>query len=289
MSTTVDTVVRPATADDEAALAQVLCAYEARVFGSAPEPAEAVELVGDLERIRLAQVDGSEPAALVRTVSDEQVDLLAVPGAPRATRELLRWVADTLPDATIRVPENDGQLLDALPAVTGWHQQRTSYEVFRDTSTPLAPINVADRVRIEPLPGSPDLDALHELIYHDAEWAESGAGRYEDRIVWRRYLAGHELRGALATDTETGRPTGVIIAWQDGPELGWIHRLAVAAGHRGQGIADGLMQRTLLDARSIGAQWLGAAVYGDNGPARKLYDRWKFDAQNRYFIWRATA
>jgi GNAT superfamily N-acetyltransferase len=127
---------------------------------------------------------------------------------------------------------------------------------------------------------------LHQLIYHDADWAASGAGRHDDRIAWRGPLAGHELRGALATDLRTGTPVGVIIAWLDGAELVWIHRLAVAARQRSRGIADGLLHRTLADARSAGIPWLGAATYGDNTKALRLYDKWRFDAQSRYVIWR---
>lgn len=41
--------------------------------------------------------------------------------------------------------------------------------------------------------------------------------------------------------------------------------------------------------RSAGIPCLGAATYGDNTDARRLYDKWKFDVQERYFIWQANS
>ena len=288
MSTTRTVAIRPATPGDRAALGRVVREYETRVFGSAPEPDEAAESVGDPARIQLAQIDGGEPVSLVRTVSDEQIDVLAGSGATMATRDLLQWANDTLPGTTIRVPDNDDQLLDALTAVEGWVEEHASYEVFRDLAAPLSEFRVDDRIRVDALPASPDLDALHQLIYHDAEWAASGAGRHEDLVAWRGPLAGHDLRGALATDLETGGMAGVIIAWQDTADLLWMHRLAVATRYRGRGVAEGLLHRMVVDGRSDGTPWLGISTYGKNAPARRLYDKWKFDVQNVYLIWRAT-
>jgi ribosomal protein S18 acetylase RimI-like enzyme len=291
MSATAETMVRPATTADRTALARVVRDYELRVFGSAPEPAEAAATVSDSDGIQLVEIDGA-PAALLRAVSDVQVvqvDLLAGPDATAATTELLRWAVTAFDNTRIRVPANDEQLIAALDATDGWHRHHVALDVFRDTSLALPRIRVDDNVRVASLSADPDLDALHQLIYHDADWEASGAGYHEDRIGWRVNLVGHELRGALATDVTTGTPVGAVVGWAEGPGMVWMHRVAVATDQQGRGIAGGLLHQTLTDCRADGFAWLGVATHLDNTGALALYNKWNFDVQQQYLIYRTSA
>jgi GNAT superfamily N-acetyltransferase len=154
---------------------------------------------------------------------------------------------------------------------------------------PLPDIRVDDTVRVETLSADPDLDALHQVIYHDAEWEASGGGYHEDRIGWRENLVGHRLCGALATDVLTDKPVGAIVAWPEGEDLVWMHRVAVATDQRGRGIAGGLLYRAIADCRTTGHAWLGVATHLANTGALALYNKWNFDVQQQYFIYRTAA
>lgn len=288
MSTTLNTLVRPAAPADRSALTTIVRDYELRVFGGASEPDEQAALIDGAGPIHLAEV-GGRPAALLRRVSDEQIDLLAGPDSAAATVELLGWAADEFGETKIRVPESDRQLLDSLETAERWQRHHASFDVFRETALALPAIRLDDTVRVEKMPDAPDLDALHQLIYHDAAWAASGAGYHEDRAAWRVPLAGHDLGGAVATDTRTGQLVGAIVAWPDGPDLMWMHRVAVATDQRGRGIGGGLLHRALSDARAAGFSWLGVSTHATNVQALALYDKWSFDTKQQYLIWTATA
>lgn len=288
MSTTLDMVVRPATPADRSALTAIVRDYEQRVFGSASEQDEAAALIDGTAPIHLVEV-GGRPCAFVRRMSDEQIDLLAGPDAGAATVELLRWAASAFGETKIRVPESDHQLLDGLEVADGWRQHHASFDAFRETALALPDIRLDDTVRVETMPDSPDLDALHQLIYHDAAWAASGAGYHEDRVAWRIPLAGHDLGGVVATDTTTGQLVGAIVAWPDGPDLMWMHRVAVATDQRGRGIGGSLLHRAISDSRAAGYSWLGVSTHTTNTQALALYDKWSFDTKQQYLIWETAS
>lgn len=52
----------------------------------------------------------------------------------------------------------------------------------------------------------------------------------------------------------------------------------VAVGARGSGAADGIIQRLLDHARTVGVLMVSLIVEGDNARARRVYERWGFRA-----------
>lgn len=66
-----------------------------------------------------------------------------------------------------------------------------------------------------------------------------------------------------------------------GPSL-LLDQLYVLKAHQGAGIAHGLMDWALDEARRRGAKRLYLTVYVDNHRARRFYDRYGFEAVGRY-------
>ena len=68
---------------------------------------------------------------------------------------------------------------------------------------------------------------------------------------------------------------------EDSPAL-LLDQLYILKEHHGAGIAHGLMDWTLEEARRRGASRLYLTVYVDNHRARRFYDRYGFEAVGRY-------
>jgi ribosomal protein S18 acetylase RimI-like enzyme len=61
-----------------------------------------------------------------------------------------------------------------------------------------------------------------------------------------------------------------------------LDQLYILKDHHGVGIAHGLMDWALAEARRRGAEELYLTVYVDNHRARRFYDRYGFEAVGRY-------
>jgi GNAT superfamily N-acetyltransferase len=68
---------------------------------------------------------------------------------------------------------------------------------------------------------------------------------------------------------------------EDSPAL-LLDQLYILKEHHGAGIAHGLMDWTLDEARRRGAERLYLTVFVDNHRARRFYDRYGFEAVGRY-------
>lgn len=71
---------------------------------------------------------------------------------------------------------------------------------------------------------------------------------------------------------EGGAVVGVIMGAWDG-RRGWLHHLAVAEGHRGQGIASALVHQVEQRLRAKGCLKVNLLVRASNTAARRLYER----------------
>jgi len=57
---------------------------------------------------------------------------------------------------------------------------------------------------------------------------------------------------------------------------GEIVGMYVTPSARGTGVADGIMERLIAHARSLGLRWIGLELAAENAPARSLYERFEF-------------
>jgi len=57
---------------------------------------------------------------------------------------------------------------------------------------------------------------------------------------------------------------------------GEIVGMYVTPSARGAGVADGIMERLIAHARTLGLRWVGLELAAENAPARGLYERFGF-------------
>lgn len=104
-----------------------------------------------------------------------------------------------------------------------------------------------------------------------------------DEPTWWAELAGRPRRDYVVLGT------GGIAAYggvDHGGEVADIMTLAVAPGHRGQGLGDRLVEALLARAQDRGAGSVMLEVRADNEPARRLYARHGFrevSVRRRYY------
>ena len=130
------------------------------------------------------------------------------------------------------------------------------------------------------------------MLWLASNWRDESAGpdEWPNEDVPRRYVAGFGRPGDGGVVAEAdGEPAGA--AWyrllpasdagygyvaDDVPEL----TIAVAAGHRGRGVAAGLIERLKAMAAGEGFRALSLSVELDN-PARRIYERAGFAPAGR--------
>jgi ribosomal protein S18 acetylase RimI-like enzyme len=133
---------------------------------------------------------------------------------------------------------------------------------------------------------------LRAMLWLAANWRDESAAAdaWPDEDVPRRYVAGFGRPGDAGVIAEAGgEPAGA--AWyrllpasdagygyvaDDVPEL----TIAVAAGHRGRGVAAELLERLKATAAAEGFRALSLSVEPDN-PALRLYERAGFEPAGR--------
>lgn len=105
-----------------------------------------------------------------------------------------------------------------------------------------------------------------------ALWREAGPG-----LVIRPSDTRDEVEKKLSRDPDlflvaevAGRVIGVVMGAWDG-RRGWLHHLAVAQGHRGQGAATALVREVESRLRLKGCLKVNLLVRAGNIPARHLY------------------
>jgi len=118
---------------------------------------------------------------------------------------------------------------------------------------------------------SEDLDAFLSS-FGVADWeAQLNDPAYAFRIAEARgEPVGYVKLGPLKLPVETGRPAILL------------DQLYILKEHHGVGIAHGLMDWALAEARSRGAEEMYLTVFIDNHRARRFYDRYGFVPVGRY-------
>jgi ribosomal protein S18 acetylase RimI-like enzyme len=110
-------------------------------------------------------------------------------------------------------------------------------------------------------------------------WATAeglGAGPGDSPGAVARYLERNPGLSLVAVDGG-GAIVGSVLCGYDG-RRGVIYRLAVAAEHRGQGLAADLVRRALAGLKAVGIERCLALVHTDNNGGRRFWETvgWKF-------------
>jgi ribosomal protein S18 acetylase RimI-like enzyme len=140
-------------------------------------------------------------------------------------------------------------------------------------------------------PARPDDDLfLSQVLVQAAFWRPGRAPATVQTVladpVLAHYIAGWPRTGDLGFVAETTRPVGA--AWirhfsAGDPGFGFVDdatpelTIGVLADHRGQGVGRQLLDRLLLEARTVGLDRISLSVEQDNHVARRLYERVGFE------------
>ena len=123
---------------------------------------------------------------------------------------------------------------------------------------------------------------INEMILDDYEevvglWAQTegiGLDDADSREVMTAYLARNP--GLSFVARVEGRIVGAVLCGHEG-RRGYLHHLAVARSHRGQGIGPALVEACLSKLASLGIAKCNIFVYADNdlGEAFWMRNGWK--------------
>ncbi len=89
---------------------------------------------------------------------------------------------------------------------------------------------------------------------------------------WKRHLA-NDRACILVVEQNTRMGAAAVLFFRKGSPLGRLYSLAVAAGLRGRGIGDVLLEACEREAAARGCTRLRLEVRSDNAPAQRLYER----------------
>ncbi len=106
-----------------------------------------------------------------------------------------------------------------------------------------------------------DAEAIHQLIYVDAGWAEVPGHPHREFADWQPIFITEHTRPEVQTLAWRGdRLVGVAMGRIFSDGTGWIAQLAVAKGERGRGLGRALLLDGLRRRRDAGAIMLGLSV-----------------------------
>lgn len=265
------TPLRPYRPADLPAVAELQARYETAWFGRPEHDADEVKEQLDLaDEIVLLEKDGRVigVGARWRTGSSVMVD----PQSNGSVRQpFLAWLAETEASNT-EVLDRDEALRSAL-AAAGWRPAFSAFDLIRPVSADWQFAAPEWPPGVEPRPFTPsDAEAVHELIYLDAGWADVPGHHARDFDEWHRiFLAGRGADEPPVIAWRDGRPVGAALLRLFSDGTGWVAQLAVARSERGQGLGRALLLEGFRRMRAAGATSLGLAVMAANRGALQLY------------------
>jgi ribosomal protein S18 acetylase RimI-like enzyme len=180
-------------------------------------------------------------------------------------------------------------MLAAL-AEHGWTHRHSAFDLIRDVTPDweLATPEWPPDIEVRSL-GAGDAEALYELIYADAGWAE---------IVGHNDRTFDDWRGIFLTAESPPEQQG--LAWRDGTlagtamgrifsdGAGWIAQLVVAKSARRQGLGRALLLEAFHRHVRAGATKLGLSVQAGNRGALDLYLGVGLTIDREWLIYRRT-
>ena len=279
-------MIRPATPADRPALVALGLAEDAAWSDA---PAVSVEEVGEF-------IDSCEPGVIFER--DGRVAGYAATGEGGATLLLVDPADDPRPALEALVPwlaerghhEVDTYGRDA-PRIAwleanGFTHRRSFFDLRRGLDPPLAPAVWPRGVAVSRYRPGEDDEAVHELIYVDAAWAEVPGHSQRSLETWRSKLS-PDYSGWVARREE--RPVGWVAGRVFSDGRGWVEQLAVARTSRGHGLGRALLLHSLAELRDRGATSLALGVQGENETATRLYRAVGFEVERDWRVYARRA
>ena len=279
-------VLRPATPADRPALIALALAEDAAWSGapavSAEEVAEAIDPYGPgviFER------DGGVAGYAAVGEGGRSILLLDPSRSQSALEALVAWLGER-DRHEIHTYARDAPRIAWLEA-NGFTHRLSSFDLQRGIDPPLAPAVWPDAIAVARYRPGEDDDAVHALIYVDAEWGEVPGHMQRSLESWRSTLT-PEARGWVARRAE--RPVGWVVGRVFSDGRGWVEQIAVARSARRLGLGRALLLHSLAELRVAGATSFALGVQAENEDAIGLYRDVGFEVEREWRVYaRPTA
>ena len=227
----------------------------------------------------LRRTDGSAPSRWsLRPRGDRDVR----PGRPGPAPALVfEWAIEHGATRAELPPEVHDRI--AWPTSQGWTHTRSAFDLIRrgiePTGDPVWPAGV----RLRPYRRGEDDEAVHRLVYVDAEFGAVPGHPDRDLATWQKMFTAENVSGWVVERGD--RPVGWIIGRVQDDGHGWVYQLAVATDERGTGLGRALLLHSFADLLAAGATGLGLAVQAANDRAIGLYRSVGLDVEKEWQVY----
>lgn len=267
---------RPATRDDLAAITDLQRRWDVAYFGYAEHDADEVNESFSraeplAERSRLVH-DGDRLIGAAYCWLDEAVVLVDPAVEPEPiVADLVGWCTALPAIQQIDALDRDSAMLAAL-AEHGWTHARSAFDLIRDVTPDwqLAEPEWPSGVEVRSLHDD-DAEALYELIYTDAGWAEIAGHNHRPFDEWHSIFLSTDHPGQQVLVWRDDQLIGAALARIFSDGAGWVAQLAVAKSARRQGLGRALLLEAFRRTLAAGATKLGLSVQAGNRAALDLY------------------
>jgi ribosomal protein S18 acetylase RimI-like enzyme len=262
-------IVRPGRAGDREAIVALGVAEEESWFGTpehtAAEVEEYLDFFGGPEAGVVADDGAVLGYAVVSGAGHTMVFVdVSLPEPPFAP--LIDWLVEH-GGRKIEIYAGDTLRLAWFKA-RGWVYDYSAFDLGRSSVAPLEPPTWPESVAVTAYDYEVDAEAVHRLVYVDAQWSEVRGHTERSLESWLGMRRDAD-RGWVARrgDRPVGWVTGRV--FDDG--RGWIRQIAVARDERRRGLGRALLLHAFADLAVSGATSFGLSVQAENEQAIGLY------------------
>ena len=165
----------------------------------------------------------------------------------------------------------------------GWTHTRSAFDLIRRGTEPTGDPVWPAGVRLRPYRRGEDDEAVHRLVYVDAEFGAVPGHPDRDLATWQKMFTAENVSGWVVERGD--RPVGWIIGRVQDDGHGWVYQLAVATDERGTGLGRALLLHSFADLLAAGATGLGLAVQAANDRAIGLYRSVGLDVEKEWQVY----
>jgi ribosomal protein S18 acetylase RimI-like enzyme len=281
-------MIRPATDGDRAAVLALGVAEEAAWFGEPEVSAEEVgEWIDDEGGVAGGVVAAGEDGGVLGFASPghNAAVFLADPTATDAVADaLLPWLRERGDAVELMTFAGDAARVAAFER-HGLRHLRSSFSMERPESAgPVPAATFPEGVDVAPYRLGDADEAVHRLVYVDAEWASVPGHAERDLDSWREKERPCQ---SLFLARRDGRPVGWVAGRVLDRGRGYVSTLAVSRDERGRGLGRALLLHAFADLEGAGARGLALDVQAHNDSALGVYRSVGLEVEREWRIYAA--
>ncbi|HEY1523250.1 MAG TPA: GNAT family N-acetyltransferase [Solirubrobacteraceae bacterium] len=281
-------MLRPATDADRESVLALGVGEEEAWFGQADLSTDEVgEWVDDEGGVTAGVVtvdDGGRVQGFASAGRRGSVFLAEPAHAAAVADELLPWLLEKRATVEVLTFAGDGERIEAFERHGLRHLRSSFFLVRPQNAGPLPAAAFPAGVEVARYRWGDDDEAVHRLIYVDAEWASVSGHTERDLAAWLGRDAGRD--GAFLARRDE-QPVGWVRSRILVSGRGYVNSLAVAKRERGQGLGRALLLHAFADLQAAGARGLALDVEAANKAALGLYRSVGLEIEREWRIYAA--